>query len=127
MIGTGMRDEIWKLDENFSVPTQDNPTLYTSVLTSLEQKMGAGFSVNVNDVVGRRLAYHLVNDTREITDINQVGSATLWSSIKDTDAFQAGTAPFPIAVSIGRQQGEINATIASPIVSCFPGYRASFH
>jgi lysophospholipase len=115
-----MRDEIWKLDEDFSAPKRSNPSLFQSILTTAIQKLAAGFVVNVNDAVGRRLAYHMVNDTRAVTDVNQVGSATLWNSIKDTDDFKSGVAPFTIAVSVGRQQGEINVTIASPIYEFTP-------
>lgn len=114
-----MRDEIWKLDEDFSAPKRSNPSLIQSIAITSAQKAAAGFIVNINDVVGRRLAYHMINDTRDLTDLNGPGSATLWSSIKDTNDFKSGVAPFPIAVSIGRQQGEINVTIASPIVRIF--------
>jgi lysophospholipase len=115
-----MRDEVWRLDESFSAPKRDNPSLFQSILVSLVQNMAAGFKVNINDVVGRRLAYHLVNDTRRVEEVNQVGSATLWSSIQEQADFQSGVVPFPIALAVGRQQGQINVTIASPLYEFTP-------
>jgi lysophospholipase len=117
---TGLRDEVWNMQESFSAPKEDNPSLFTSTLTALLQKMGAGFPVSFNDFFGRQLAYHLVNDTRSPLDINQEGSASLWSQIRETEDFQAGVVPFAIIVALGRQQGEINLTIASPIYEFTP-------
>jgi lysophospholipase len=44
------------------------------------------------------------------------GAATLWSSIRSTPLFKKKLAPFPIIITLGRQAGQINLTIASPIV-----------
>lgn len=108
------------MQESFSLPKQNNPTLFTGTASALAQKVAAGFPVSFNDAFGRQLAYHLVNDTREVTDVNQEGSASLWSQIKNTTDFKSGVAPFPIVIAIGRQQGEINVTIASPIYEFTP-------
>jgi hypothetical protein len=120
MIRTELRDQVWDLVEDFSAPSTKNPTIFSSTLTCLQQKIAAGFPVSFNDYFGRTLAYHLVNDTRAVTDVNGPGSATLWNSIRDTTDFKSRVAPFPIVIALGRQQGEANVTIASPIVrSCF--------
>lgn len=112
-----LRDEVWDLDQFLFGPELDNPTVGQDAVLSTTVKAAAGFPVSVVDPYGRFLAYHLVNDTG---NPNGPGAATLWSSIKDTPAFVNRTAPFPIIISLGREAGTINVTIASPIYEITP-------
>lgn len=58
------------------------------------------------------------NDSRIVDNKPPLyGRATLFNSIRETPAYKAFTAPFPIIVAVGRVFPNVGVDITSPIVS----------
>lgn len=110
-----LRDQVWDLVDDFLAPRPSQPTLLSDGAISLAAKQSAGFNISFNDYFGRSLSYHLINDTPH--NPSGPGSATLWHSIRSTSKFMDHSAPFPIVIALGREQGQTNVTLTSPIVS----------
>ncbi|KAL8287260.1 hypothetical protein RQP46_003712 [Phenoliferia psychrophenolica] len=115
-----VRDKVWRLVEGgFNIPKTING--FHDAVSSIRKKAAAGSPVSLTDALGRTLAYHLfeyIPSNSWISYLQQgPGAGTLWSSIKTLPSYLNHTAPFPIILATGREKGNINATIESPIVS----------
>ena len=73
-----MRDQVWDMEEDFSLPSKNDPGLFVDTVQSIQVKLAAGFNVSYNDAYGRGLSYHLINETGPASGIGPgPGSRTL--------------------------------------------------
>ena len=111
-----LNSDVWRLNTPLGAPTPSKPfSAVADGVLSVGEKGSSNFPVSFVDVYGRGQAPHLINDTNP-----RPGVATLWSSIRQTDAYKAGTLPYPIIVATVRKQGSVDIPLNASILEMGP-------
>lgn len=95
--------DILNLENNLVFPEDGKTKLYIDLFRDTDKKKEAGFPTSITDLWGRALSYHLLNQSTYPKE----GQATTFSDIVNVTHFKDASYPFPIALAIGRQPGEL--------------------
>lgn len=99
-----LNDEIFDLESNLILPSDNKLDFYTSIVSDVEAKKSKGqFPTSITDYWGRALSYHLLNSTK----YPDHGAATTWSDIVNVTAFQNASMPFPVVMADEREPGDV--------------------
>lgn len=90
-----MQNSSWKLTGDERYVKMEIGQEYPAIETDIKRKKHAGFPVSVVDLWGRFVAGKLIDAPNEAQKV-------LFTSIKETKAYQAREVPFPILIAVSR-------------------------